>query len=422
MAVDVAPLKGQVNVLDLASRDTTLRRVASTDGGEYAGPCPFCGGRDRFRVWPGKGSFWCRGCGERGDVISYMMKRDNLTFREAVARLGGTPPPARQPVTGRVVTGSSQVVTTRPEPPRWRQAGEKIVELCHEFLLRDPKTLDYLHRRGLRDETIKAFRLGRNDIPRRYGLEVPIGWTIPLVDPNGMFYGILVRRDTTEKERRYQEVPGSHHPLMGRLTGKPALLITEGAFDMMLAWQEVGDLLDVATLGSCDAKPDPWVIHLLPYQRILVCYDLDDAGERGRRHWSRFSNVLQVRLPMDRSKGKDVTDYVLSGGDLRKWLQPLLPGQEQTKAESVPLCPAVETGTGPYRIEQKPMKTAAVNPKGYIWRLAKRHGFPRLRLCAWESVLPGEENWRTFLTYASAKDLERATAALSGLETAEAAA
>jgi len=62
------------------------------------------------------------------------------------------------------------------------------------------------------------------------------------------------------------------------------------------------------------------------------------------------------------------------------------------------------------------------NPKGHVWRLAKHHGFPKLRLCPWESVLPGEDAWRTFLTYASAKDLERTTAAMSEIEAAEVAA
>ena len=42
----------QVDLLALIGRDVQLRRVASTNGGEWAGPCPFCGGHDRFRVWP----------------------------------------------------------------------------------------------------------------------------------------------------------------------------------------------------------------------------------------------------------------------------------------------------------------------------------------------------------------------------------
>jgi hypothetical protein len=198
--------------------------------------------------------------------------------------------------------------------------------------MREPALLAYLHGRGLADETIKAFLIGYNDIPQRCGVKVHTGYTIPLVDPNDMFWGILIRRPPGSPGDRYTQIAGSHPCLMGRLTGKPVLLVTEGALDMMVAWQQAGGLLDVATLGSCDAKPDLWAIHLLPYRRILVCYDLDDAGERGRRHWHGFANVVHVRLPMAPSKGKDITDFILSGGDLRGWLLPLLPGQE-AKAE-----------------------------------------------------------------------------------------
>lgn len=41
------------------------------DAREYAGPCPWCGGRDRFRVWRGRDSgYWCRRCGVAGDAIT----------------------------------------------------------------------------------------------------------------------------------------------------------------------------------------------------------------------------------------------------------------------------------------------------------------------------------------------------------------
>ena len=40
------------DMLALVGRDTQLRRVATTHGGEWAGPCPFCGGRDRFQAKP----------------------------------------------------------------------------------------------------------------------------------------------------------------------------------------------------------------------------------------------------------------------------------------------------------------------------------------------------------------------------------
>ena len=46
-----------------------LKREASTDGGEWCGACPRCGGHDRFHVWPNKGpsgKFWCRAWEQAG--------------------------------------------------------------------------------------------------------------------------------------------------------------------------------------------------------------------------------------------------------------------------------------------------------------------------------------------------------------------
>lgn len=76
------------DLLTLLESDTPLRRVSSTNGGEYAGPCPFCGGYDRFRVWPGKGRYWCRGCGRSGDAIQYLRDFYGLSFTEARRALG----------------------------------------------------------------------------------------------------------------------------------------------------------------------------------------------------------------------------------------------------------------------------------------------------------------------------------------------
>jgi hypothetical protein len=46
-------------------------RLKRASGDEYCGPCPFCGGDDRFRVWR-KGNYWCRPgpghCGKQGWV------------------------------------------------------------------------------------------------------------------------------------------------------------------------------------------------------------------------------------------------------------------------------------------------------------------------------------------------------------------
>jgi DNA primase len=300
-------------------RDTRLKKAAATRGGEYAGACPFCGGRDRFRAWPEQGRYWCRQCGARGDAIDYLRRRDGLGFREAVRTLGGDVP---SPSAGRLVAP----VKSRTEPakgcekpaiPPWIAAGQKLAGECHEALLKDAEALAWLHGRGLSDRTIAEFGLGFNaGTGYRYGVYLPAGWVIPMQGVDGGFYGLQTRR-LDGAEPKYQLAKGAHHPLLGRLTGKPALLVCEGALDMMLAWQIAGDLVDVATLGSASADPRPWALHLLSYQRILLCYDLDDAGEQGRAKWAGIGGVVQVRLPL--SGGKDVTDFVKAGGDLRGW-------------------------------------------------------------------------------------------------------
>jgi DNA primase len=71
-----------------------LKRV----GAELIGPCPRCGGHDRFAVSPRKGVFLCRGCGAKGDVIAFVEHVDGIGFGDAVRLLTNadriaTPPP-----------------------------------------------------------------------------------------------------------------------------------------------------------------------------------------------------------------------------------------------------------------------------------------------------------------------------------------
>lgn len=64
-------LRERADILELfATAGVPLQR----DGKESSGPCPLCGGADRFRVWTAEDGrrpgFWCRRCGTSGDAIS----------------------------------------------------------------------------------------------------------------------------------------------------------------------------------------------------------------------------------------------------------------------------------------------------------------------------------------------------------------
>lgn len=65
-----------------------LSAKPKTDG-ELCGPCPWCGGKDRFTLFAGQGNnglgrFWCRQCGRGGDAIQFVREMEGVGFKEAV--------------------------------------------------------------------------------------------------------------------------------------------------------------------------------------------------------------------------------------------------------------------------------------------------------------------------------------------------
>lgn len=56
---------------------------------ERVGPCPVCGGRDRFSINTMKGVWNCRGCSRGGDVIDLVMYLDGVNHKTAVRALAG---------------------------------------------------------------------------------------------------------------------------------------------------------------------------------------------------------------------------------------------------------------------------------------------------------------------------------------------
>jgi uncharacterized protein (DUF983 family) len=79
----IAAARAAAIVNELDRRGIKLRRV----GRELVGPCPRCGGRDRFAVHLVKQVWQCRRCGKGGNVIALVQHLDGVDFPEAIARL-----------------------------------------------------------------------------------------------------------------------------------------------------------------------------------------------------------------------------------------------------------------------------------------------------------------------------------------------
>jgi putative DNA primase/helicase len=113
----------QADILSEAvARGAKLKRV----GREYAGPCPACGGRDRFVINLSKRVFLCRGFGG-GDAIAMVQHLDGCSFTQACEALTGEPPP-----NGQSKPLSASELAALHERRRRSEAAQRQREAAHE--------------------------------------------------------------------------------------------------------------------------------------------------------------------------------------------------------------------------------------------------------------------------------------------------
>ena len=84
---DIDEVRTRINIADVVGDYVALK---SAGAGSMKGLCPFHDERSpSFHVRPQAGFYHCFGCGEGGDVYSFLQKMDHLSFQESVERLAG---------------------------------------------------------------------------------------------------------------------------------------------------------------------------------------------------------------------------------------------------------------------------------------------------------------------------------------------
>ncbi|WP_375426010.1 DNA primase [uncultured Friedmanniella sp.] len=82
---DVVAVRERAKIEEVVGAYVALRNAG---GGSLKGLCPFHDEKTpSFQVTPSRGFYYCFGCGEGGDVLTFVQKIDNLSFTEAVERL-----------------------------------------------------------------------------------------------------------------------------------------------------------------------------------------------------------------------------------------------------------------------------------------------------------------------------------------------
>lgn len=161
-------LRRTLEMIESLIQDRGLKavKVAGTHGGEWACPCPACGGKDRFRFWPaqGEGGTWyCRRCDKGGDSIQFLREFEGLSYTEACRRLGverAAAPTSIMPRADKEERPWEPSPTPADPGPVWQEHAAKLLDYAHAKLLADEDRMMWLAMRGIFPDAVERFRLG----------------------------------------------------------------------------------------------------------------------------------------------------------------------------------------------------------------------------------------------------------------------
>ncbi len=144
-------IRRRVDIAELVGHYVTLQRA----GSRLRARCPFHQERTpSFYVDPDRGFWKCFGCGEGGDLFSFVMKIEGLTFPEAAERLA-----ERAGLTWRPGPAASRGGRERQEILRANEAAMAFYQANLTAAV-GRAALGYLQKRGVTDKSIHDFRLG----------------------------------------------------------------------------------------------------------------------------------------------------------------------------------------------------------------------------------------------------------------------
>ncbi len=151
----VDDIKDRLDIVEIVGQTVKLRRT----GKNYIGFCPFHSNTrtPAFVIFPETQTWRCFGqCNEGGDLFGYMMKKEGWDFSETLRQLA-----ERAGVT--LVQHTTESAADEQSRQDLSAVLEEAASFFRQQMLTTPagnKALDYFHKRGLTDETIKVWGLG----------------------------------------------------------------------------------------------------------------------------------------------------------------------------------------------------------------------------------------------------------------------
>lgn len=339
----IEKIKESNDIVDVISETVKLKRT----GRNYSGLCPFHNEKTpSFSVSSDKQIFKCFGCGAGGNVITYVMKKENLSFMEALKKLADR-------ANIEIPVGSE--TEERNHQIRDRLEMMQVSAARHFFdnLKNNPEIKKYLINRGLTEQTITRFGLGyaKNswDDLLKYLIkngykesEIKESGLVSLSNSGKMFdrfrnriifpvfdyrgrvigFGARVMDDSKPKYlnspetllfRKGTNLYGLNFFLKDKKSEDDTIIIVEGYMDV-LALHQSGITNAVASLGTALTQTQVKLMKRYA-SKIVTSFDSDSAGQMATARSIEIieKEGVQAKILMI-PQGKDPDEFVKKNG------------------------------------------------------------------------------------------------------------
>ena len=335
-------LKDRSDMTDVASAYVNLNRR----GRNMVGLCPFHGEKTpSFNIYPENGSFYCFGCGVGGDVITFIMKIENLDYIDAVKFLA-----QRAGMNMPEDTFDDSMSNLRK---RIFEANREAARFYYKNLYSEVgrEGLEYFRGRALTEKTIRRFGLGYAD-SNRYSLcghLKSLGFKnseivsanlafqnksgtisdrfndrvmFPIIDLRGnvIAFGGRIMTDQKPKYLNTSDTPVFKKSSNlfslnnAKNSGERSLILCEGYMDV-IAVNQAGFPNAVATLGTALTQEQALLMKRYA-DEVIICYDSDEAGQKATARAITFLrnaglNIKVINIP----QGKDPDEFLRNKGE-----------------------------------------------------------------------------------------------------------
>ena len=333
------------DIVDIISQYVHLKR----SGRNFFGLCPFHNEKSpSFSVSPDKQIFHCLGCGAGGNVFTFLMKIEGISFIEAVQTLAERSNIALPTIQNNVDTAKEELKA------KVYKVNEFAANFYHENLYKPESKIaqEYIKKRKLTNETLKSFQIGfSGKFDELYRALVAQGFgekemlesglvnknergqyidryrnrlMFPICDVRGkvIAFGGRVLDDSKPKYINSPEniVYSKGRNLFGLNVAKKGdikkILIVEGYMDVISLHQR-GITNVVAALGTAMTQAQGWLLRKHSEQ-IILSFDSDEAGLSAKM---RALDILQnmgcdIRI-LQMEGAKDPDEYIIKYGNVR---------------------------------------------------------------------------------------------------------